>query len=141
MTIISARHCPWLRPGGAALRSGRGAWNLDDRLRQDQWALVGSTVGVLSAAIRWLRARPLSAVEAGTGEAGTGDRGPVRSAARRVGGVEPLLEELAQPLLTGAAVHGQPPVEDGLELRLGNAGPAICALELPQRRIESGRPE
>src|SRR5450755_71696 len=88
-----------------------------------------------------LRARPVSAVEAGTGEARTGDHGPVRFAARRVGGVEPLAEELTQPLLAGAAVHGQPLVEDGLELGLADAGPAVSTLELPQRRVESGRAE
>src|ERR1700690_3208857 len=65
-----------------------------------------------------LRARPVSGVEARTSEARTGDHGAVRFAARRVCGVEPLAEELAQPLLTGAAMDGQPLVEGGLELGL-----------------------
>ena len=51
-----------------------------------------------------LGAHPVSAVEARAGQAGTGDHGPVLSAAGRVGGVEPLGEELAQPRLAAAAV-------------------------------------
>ena len=83
-----------------------------------------------------LAALPGSAVEARAGQAGTGDHGAVRSAARRVGGVEPLGEELAQPRLAAAAAWRQPLVECGLELRLADAGPAVGLLELLQRLVE-----
>jgi hypothetical protein len=38
-------------------------------------------------------------------------------------------------------VHRQPLVEDGLELRLADARPAVGALELPQCRVKPGRAE
>src|SRR5260370_25796488 len=68
------------------------------------------------------------AVEVRAVQAGTGDHGPVRAAARRVCGVEPLGEELAQPRLAAVALHRQPLVEGGFELHLADAGPAVVAL-------------
>src|ERR1700683_1099523 len=96
------------------------------------WAAVG---------FPGLGALPGRAVEARASQARTGDLGPVRPAARCVGGVEPLGEELAQPLLARVAAHGQPLVEGGFEAGLAGAGPAVGALELLQRRVEPGRPE
>src|ERR1700722_1971234 len=46
-------------------------------------------------------------VEPGAGQPGAGDVRPVRPAATRVGGVEPLGEELAEPLAARAAAGRQ----------------------------------
>lgn len=59
-----------------------------------------------------------TAVEAGAGQPGAGDLGPVRAAARRVSGVEPLLEELPESGLAGGAAVRQPGGKTGLKARL-----------------------
>src|SRR5215471_3861037 len=88
-----------------------------------------------------LAARPWSAVEVRPGQPRSGDHGLVLPAARRVGRIEPLCEELTQPRLTGTALHRQPLVEGGFELRLADAGPAVYLLQLLQHPVEVDRPE
>src|SRR5215472_17443983 len=87
-----------------------------------------------------LAARPWSAVEVRPRQPRTGDHGLVLPAARRVGRIEPLCEELTQPRLTGTALHRQPLVEGGFELRLADAGPAVYLLQLLQHPVEVDRP-
>src|SRR3984885_14131090 len=82
-----------------------------------------------------------AAVEPGSGQPGAGDVRPVRPAATRVGGVEPLGEELAEPLAARAAPGRQPPGEARLQLRLADRRPAVPALDLLQRPGEVRVPE
>src|ERR1700722_5661061 len=71
-----------------------------------------------------------AAVKPGAGQPGAGDVRPVRPAAARVGGVEPLGEELAEPLAARSAPGRQPPGEARLQLRLADRRPAVLALDL-----------
>src|SRR5262245_64981160 len=75
-------------------------------------------------------------VEVVAREAGPGDLGPVLAAARSVRGVPPLLEEHAESGPARAGLHRQPLPEDRLELALGDAAPAVGALDLLQRAGE-----
>src|SRR5215475_15931774 len=75
-------------------------------------------------------------VESGPGQAGAGDAGPVGAAARRVGGIEPLPEELAEPAAAGRAAVRQPLAESRLELGFGDDAIAVAALDARQRAGE-----
>src|SRR4029077_18367926 len=80
-------------------------------------------------------------VEARTGQPGPGDGGLVGAAAARVGGVEPLGEELAEPVFAGGALVGQPVTEAGFELGFGDVAAAVVALDLLQGLGEPGGTE
>lgn len=75
-------------------------------------------------------------MEAGAGQSGPGDVRPVHPAAFRVGGVEPLPEELAEPAGAGRAAVRQPPRERRFQLWLGDRAAAVLPLDLLQRARE-----
>src|SRR5262245_63418836 len=76
-------------------------------------------------------------VEPAPVEARARQRRPVRAAARRIRGVEPLREEPGQARLARARLHRHEAAEPALELRLGDARAAVPALDVLERAHEA----